>query len=156
MGPGLVTATFDKPVQYLQPVLSAIEARYKTLGINSEGEHKQIIITADTGFGGEENMKYLHKQEINAYIPDNQFRSRDPRYQHRLDKPERKRETKHALIIPANEFSFDPLAVTCLCPAGKEMRLRSVHEDEHANEKAFFEGRLTDCRCCSKRRTVYA
>jgi len=25
-------------------------------------------------------MKYLHENNINAYIPDNQFRSRDPKF----------------------------------------------------------------------------
>lgn len=63
------------PEQYaLQPVLLPIEERYGKLGINSKGKHKEIVITVDTGFGGEENMTYLHKEEINAYIPDNQFR----------------------------------------------------------------------------------
>jgi len=35
----------------LQPVLAAIETRYEALGINSDRDHKDIIITADTGFG---------------------------------------------------------------------------------------------------------
>jgi hypothetical protein len=26
------------------------------------------------------NMKYLHERQINGYIPDNQFRSRDPKF----------------------------------------------------------------------------
>nr|WP_040480631.1 hypothetical protein [Halomonas boliviensis] len=26
------------------------------------------------------NMKYLHEQQINGDIPDNQFRSRDPKF----------------------------------------------------------------------------
>ena len=135
----------------LQPVLSAIESRYEKLSINSNGDHKDITITADTGFGGEDNMKFLYEQEIDAVIPDNAFRSRDPRHQHRLHKPERKRKTKHALIIPASEFTFDPVGLTCRCPADKEMRLLGLRDDQHGNSKAFFEGYLTDCRSCPKR-----
>jgi len=84
-------------------------------------------------------------------IPDNQFRSRDPRQQHRLDKSERKRKTKYVVTIPASEFTFDTVAQSCQCPAGKDMRLKSIRDDQHGNNKAYFEGYLGDCRSCSKR-----
>jgi|TARA_A100001518_G_C1225722_1_gene74128 hypothetical protein len=32
------------------------------------------------------NMKYLHERQINGYIPDNQFRSRDPKFADQKDK----------------------------------------------------------------------
>ena len=35
----------------------------------------ETIVTADTGFANEQNMKYLKEEGINAYLPDNQFRS---------------------------------------------------------------------------------
>ena len=64
----------------LQPVIEKIDDRFKRLGI-SEGIYAEgTIITADTGFANEANMKYLHENEINAYIPDNKFRSRDPKF----------------------------------------------------------------------------
>jgi len=36
--------------------------------------------TIDTGFANETNNEYLYKERINAYIPDNRFRSRDPKF----------------------------------------------------------------------------
>ncbi len=44
------------------------------------------MITADTGFANVANMKYPHERQINSYVPDNKFRSRDPKFQNQKDK----------------------------------------------------------------------
>ena len=64
----------------LKPVLEAIQKRFRRLGISKDILGEQAIITADTGFSNEDNMRYLHEANINAYIPDNRFRARDPRF----------------------------------------------------------------------------
>jgi single-stranded DNA-specific DHH superfamily exonuclease len=37
-----------------------------------------VVLTADTGFSSEANMQYLFEENINAVIPDHQFRKRNP------------------------------------------------------------------------------
>ena len=133
----------------LKPILKAIRDRYERQGIPV---NKDVVITADTGFANEDNMQYLHDEKVNAYVPDNQFRSRDPRYQGRLDKPERQRRGKHKAIIPASEFDIDVIDESCRCPAGNAMQLKRKGKDRHGNQKLYFEGRLSDCRSCSKRK----
>ncbi len=64
----------------LKPVLEAIKARYQRIGISGDIYQQGTIITADTGFANEDNMEYLHENKINGYIPDNKFRSRDPKF----------------------------------------------------------------------------
>ena len=134
----------------LKPVLEGIEARYQRLGIN-EKVLTETIVTADTGFANEANMQYLHDNKINGYIPDNQFRSRDPKFDNRKEKhPNRVRpERKQRDQIAASEFTFDPINKSCICPTGENMWLRREGEDEHGNPKLFFEGRLSKCRECS-------
>jgi len=39
-------------------------------------------------------------------------------------------------------FTFDPIGMTCHCPAGEAISFRGQHKDSNGNEKAFFEGRL--------------
>ena len=63
--------------QTLQPVLERIEERLQRLDISNDIYKEGLVVTADTGFANEAN---LHEREIDAYIPDNQFRSRDPRF----------------------------------------------------------------------------
>jgi len=134
----------------LQPVLEKVADRYQRMGIDDQ-LLKKVIITADTGFANEANMKYLHENNINGYIPDNQFRSRDPKFQDRKAKhPQWKRQDRKSRhLIPASEFNFDPVDKTCVCPSGEAMWLRRDGIDPSGHPKLFFEGRLTKCRACS-------
>jgi len=136
----------------LQPVLETIEERYRRLGINDDIYQAETIVTADTGFANEANMAYLNEHNINAYIPDNQFRSRDPKFSNQKSKYGKRRnhsKKKAKAVIPANEFRFDPTDKTCVCPAGENMWLKKEGIDQRGNHKVFFEGRLTKCRHCA-------
>lgn len=137
----------------LQPVLNAIQTRYQRLGIRENLYRDGAIVTADTGYANEANMRYLHDHGINGYIPDNQFRSRDPKFTGykttHSTRPSTTRQEKITKdVIPASKFAFDPVKKTCTCPAGEAMWLRGEHEDEHGHHKLFFEGRLSKCRSC--------
>ena len=72
--------------QTLKPVLEPFQNRFKRLAIDDDILQSKTIITADTGFANEANMQYLHDNDINAYIPDNQFRSRDPKFANQKQK----------------------------------------------------------------------
>ncbi len=134
----------------LQPVLEAIKERYKRLDINDDIYGAGVIVTADTGFANEDNMEYLHSEGIDGYIPDNQFRSRDPKFDKQKEKHKRpsraKPDANH--VIPASEFNFDPIILSCKCPAGKTLHSDGTKKDKQGNLKAFFRGRLKHCRDC--------
>jgi len=138
--------------QTLKPVTNAVKRRYQTLGLSENVYKEGIIVTADTGFANEQNMRYLHEEGINGYVPDNQFRSRDPRfteqkkrYGKRHQKPKYEQSVK---VIPSSEFIFDPIDLSCHCPTGNKIRFRGVREDIAGNQRATFEGRLSQCRSC--------
>ncbi|AHK14987.1 IS1182 family transposase [Thalassolituus oleivorans] len=138
----------------LKPVLENIKDRYQRLGIRKDvyaGRYK-VTVTADTGFANEQNMQYLHNNKIDAYIPDNQFRSRDPKFQDQKKKygkrHQEKPKSERRNVIPATEFKFDPTAMTCYCPAGENLSFRGERLSESGQSKAFFEGRLLQCRYC--------
>ena len=135
----------------LKPVLEAIQDRYQRLHISDNLYQTGIIVTADTGFANEANMQYLFEHNINGYIPDNQFRSRDPKFsdqkskygkRHQHDKP------KHATIFSADAFDMNADQKTCRCPAGEKLWLKGEKTDSFGNQKLFFEGRLSRCRQC--------
>ncbi len=62
----------------LKPVLDGIKRRYQRVGISEDILADPGIVAANTGSANEAYYEYLKK--INAYIPDNQFRSRDPKF----------------------------------------------------------------------------
>jgi len=65
----------------LQPVRESLDGCYKRLNIRQKLFNKNTLVNADTGFANEANMQHLHEYRINAYVPDNQFRSKDPKFQ---------------------------------------------------------------------------
>ena len=136
----------------LQPVLNTIQDRFKRLGISKNIYHDTIVVTADTGYANEANMQYLHEQKIDAYIPDNQFRSRDPKFSDQKSKYGKRHQTNKKKtspdVFPPSEFTLNPVTKTCTCPAGEDLWLRSERDDQHGNHKLFFEGRLSKCRSC--------
>jgi len=136
----------------LQPILNSIQSRFKRLNISDNIYQTGTIVTADTGFANEANMKYLHEKQINGYIPDNQFRSRDPKFSEQKTKYGKRHQenktNKRKQTIPASEFEFDPVELTCICPAGEILSFRKVVEGNTGKSTAYFEGRLLQCRHC--------
>src|SRR5690606_17057090 len=112
----------------LEPILTGVKNRYARTGISENIYKEDIIVTADTGFSNDTNNQYLKDQGINAYIPDNRFRSRDKNFTQQKDKyGKRHRDTLKGIksVIPSSEFHFDKERKTCRCPEGNEMWLSS-------------------------------
>jgi transposase len=138
----------------LKPVLEGIQDRFKRLAISDDILKTQTIITADTGFANEKNMQYLHTNGINAYIPDNRFRSRDPKFneqKHKYGQRHQDKKARKKTVIPASEFSFDPVTNTCVCPSGERISFRGIRDNEQGIKIAYFEGKLLQCRNCDKK-----
>ena len=135
----------------LQPILEAIEDRYQRLGFSEHLYQDDIIVTADTGFANEDNMKYLIKNKINGYIPDNQFRSRDPKFKDHKTKYKNNavKKAKPNSKFTTTDFKFNAKYLTCTCPAGEQISFRCKRTDKNNNVKVFFEGRLLQCRNCT-------
>lgn len=139
----------------LQPITEAIKDRYQRLKISEDIYQTGTIVTADTGFANEANMQYLHESNINGFIPDNQFRSRDPKFADQKSKygkrHQHQKNNRQTDVIPASEFSFDPVALSCQCPAGHMISYLGTRKDQEGNPKAFFKGKLLQCRHCDKK-----
>lgn len=135
----------------LKPMLDGITEHYQKTGMHQNILSEHVVVTADTGFANESNYQYLKEEGINAYIPDNQFRSRDPKFKHQKTKHgKRHRDTLVGIkeVIPTSEFTFNLKKKTCICPAGNEMWLHSDYSMGPGRRKLAFEGKLTDCRNC--------
>ncbi len=134
----------------LKPVIESIRARYKRIGISDDIIADQVVITADTGFSNESNNKYLKSIGVNAYIPDNQFRSRDKKFDHqkvKYGKRHRDEFKNVKKIIPSSKFHFDQKDKTCICPNNEFMTLIG-EERKDGKVKLLFQGRVSSCRGC--------
>lgn len=137
----------------LKPILQNIKERFKRTGISKDIFKTNTIVTADTGFANEANIAYIRDEKINGYIPDNQFRSRDPKFAGQKEKYGKRHQEKPKIrdVIPATEFAFDVKKKTCICPEGKQMTGPREKKDTAGNTKFYFEGRLSDCRQCPRK-----
>jgi len=136
----------------LQPVIEAVKNR-----LDKRHDHSltDTIFTADTGFACEANMAWLYQNQINAFVPDNRFRSRDPKFAGQKAKYGARHtqgwgnpKTTSNNLFRKTDFSFDPIAKSCTCPSGKTMWINHEGLDQQGNHKITFEGKITDCRHC--------
>ncbi len=63
----------------LEPMVDQVRDNLKSIG-NKKDVFKETKLTADSGFHNEANIKMLTENGIDAYVADNQFRKRDPRF----------------------------------------------------------------------------
>ena len=134
----------------LKPMLDGVQSRYQNANLHSDILRSGMVVTADTGFANDENYEYLEEENIDAVIPDQHFRQRDPRFKEQKSKyGKRNQENKKNVkgVIPASEFRFNKRKKTCVCPQGNDMWLKN-EINQKGKIKLFFEGCLTDCRAC--------
>ena len=116
------------------------------------------VITADAGYHSEENLKKLAAMEVQALIADNRMRSRDERFasqgRHKeLPDPlyDKSHTEKKTTTYQPNEFTYDPEAQTCVCPAGKSLYGNGSHCLTNGLVSVRFRGAERDCVPCSHR-----
>jgi hypothetical protein len=135
--------------ELLLPVTEAIQPVVK------EG----TVLCADSGYHSEENLKELEDKGIEAFIPDNLYRQRDPRYagqEQHTAKPEAlwdkspKPPNKPKLFQPA-DFKVAADFSHCICPAGKRLYRNGGNCNIGGRQAIKFTGAQRDCQNCPKR-----
>jgi transposase len=96
-------------------------------------------VSADGGFGNEENLDYLAGKNICGYVPYHEF------YQERRKKWREKVQLK--------DFQIDMENKTCRCPAGKELLWEGYRRTKTASGyervAARFKAQPADCAGCA-------
>ena len=116
------------------------------------------LITADSGYHSDANLKALAEQGRPALIADNQMRKRDERFKDQArykatpdplyDKAHPKKTATH---YRPHDFSYDADAGTCVCPAGKSLYQNGANCHHNGHLAVKFQGALRDCLPCTQR-----
>ena len=116
------------------------------------------LITADAGYHSEANLRALAAQGRPALIADNGMRQRDERFatqvrhQQGPDPLHDKTRTIHTLPrYQPHDFAYDPVARTCVCPAGKSLYRKGKDLVVKGYRGAQFRGVKRDCVPCAHR-----
>ena len=111
-------------------------------------------VTADTGYFSKENLGYLSREGIDAYIPDTQFRKREPSLEgrERYNRPtDRMKTTRGRKYFGPDDFALECETGRLICPA-KEWLYRSG-QPVRINGHIFqtYAGRDSKCPNCHLR-----
>ena len=131
------------------PMLEGTRQRFEAIGEKSD-VLKNAVVSADSGFHTEANVKYLFESGIDGYVADHLFRKRDPRFatagRHR---PIRER-TKAEHFLP-RDFIYDADTKTCICPAGQFLYQNGSRCVIGGREAVKFTGAQRVCGPCALR-----
>jgi transposase len=78
------------------------------------------IFTADSNYHDPTNLKKCEEEKLDAYIPDKQFRNRDPRFQN-----DNRRQRRRVGRFTLKDFQHDKENDAYLCPGRKVLKLRA-------------------------------
>ncbi len=116
------------------------------------------MITADAGYHSEANLRQLAELKLNALIADNGMRKRDERFagqarhQTRPDPlHDKSAKPKPAKLYSPKDFHYDPVAQTCVCPAGKKLYRNGSDCVFRGYAAVKFHGTVRDCVPCDQR-----
>jgi hypothetical protein len=106
-------------------------------------------LTADSSYHSFHSLAACREEQIDACIPDLQFRKRDPRFA----KQERFQARPHAKPDPFTlaDFSFDPDKQVYRCPQGKELTCHARNQVNRYRTYDIYHARKEDCAACPLR-----
>ena len=115
-------------------------------------------LVADAGYHSAKNLEQLEARGIDAFIADNQYRQRDPRYRNQgrhKAKPDplwdkRPVDDKPRLFRP-QDFRPAPDLSHCVCPAGQKLYRNGSNCNLGGRRAVKFTGSKTSCGACALR-----
>jgi transposase len=114
--------------RHLEEALDGIKENCQKSGIDNKIYNK-VAVTADTGFHSEVNMKMICERNIDAFIPDNQFRKRDVRFsdvrKYKTSRVANWKPKKGKRYFMPEDFHLDEMTGKLICPDGNPMKLKS-------------------------------
>ena len=108
----------------MEPMLDSAKEKLEAIGKEEPFKDKQV--SADTGYYSVTNLESCESHEVDAYVPDPQFRKRDVRFEdagrHRrsVDKRHERYKSKKRWFT-VDDFHFDNQTGKLMCPAGEAL-----------------------------------
>jgi transposase len=128
----------------LPPVIDGAKENLQQIG-KSPDYFEGKILTADSNYHSIPNLNKCNQEKLDAYIPDNQFRTRDERFVSRVGyRPSSKKFTFH-------DFRYDRKKDEYLCPNGKRLKRLGKPSKHKGKLLRRYISEETDCRACNLR-----
>jgi transposase len=127
------------------PMVTGAKENLKTLG-HSEDCLEGKVLVADSNYSSPANLEVCEKEKLDAYIPDKDFRTRDPRFatQERWKFPRGKR-------LGLEDFQYREERDEYLCPNGKILHRIGKKSMAYGKMRRRYVADREDCGQCDFR-----
>ena len=129
--------------KHLEPMVDGAKANMQKIG-QSADYFKGKILTADTNYHNQSNLKKCHDEQLDAYIPDLKFRNRDSRF---ATRPRNKPKKRKKFVL--EDFKHTKAADHYICPNGKVLKLNVKRHTSDHNIYRRYMAEEKDCAGCS-------
>jgi transposase len=109
--------------EHVLPMIDGAKENIKAIGL-AEDYFKGKEFTADSNYHSTVNLKKCNDEELDAYIPDVNFRKRDPRFKDQNRYKPVKKKRKHFKL---EDFTYNQATDSYTCPNGEKLTLRARH-----------------------------
>jgi hypothetical protein len=106
----------DRIITMCRPVIDGAKENMQAIG-HAEDYFEETIVSADTAYHSSESIKKCAEEKIDAYIPDKDFRKRDPRFAGKAPLTTNRRKQ-----FSRDDFQYDAAVDQYICPNGKRLR----------------------------------
>jgi transposase len=130
---------------HVAPVIDGAKENMAAIG-QAEDYFAETLLTADTGYHSSASVQKCEDEKIDAYIPDKDYRKRDPRFsvQPRSTAQRRKQFSRE-------DFQYDEAVNQYICPNGKRLRHNTSKSRVGGIIYRRYHARATDCAGCTLR-----
>ncbi len=139
----------------MEPMLDGTKDKLEAIGW--EKPLKDMLISADTGYYSVKNLEACKGFEVDAYVPDPQFRKRDVRfadagrYRRSVDKRHERYKSKKRWFS-VEDFKLDDRTGKLICPAGHGLYVSNRNFYTAKGYKGIaYQAPKTACRDCELR-----
>ena len=133
---------------HVPPMLAGALANLQSLG-QEANYFKGKVLTADSNYHTQVNLKECQELGLDAYIPDRKFRNRDPRFA-----TQKRRQVRRFTL---KDFHHDEVLDRYICPNGKVLRLAVKQVLTHGHRYRKYLAAEENCQNCPLRpRCIYA
>jgi transposase len=133
--------------QNLTQIMPRAKATMQALGHGEDGFHDTTWL-ADSSYFSDGNLETCDEEHLNAYIPDDNFRKRDPQFANQDRYKPKKTKKKKKKRFGNEDFTYDEATQGYRCPNGKILRLKArEHRVRHRTYRRYVSDEQ-DCQAC--------
>ena len=130
---------------HLKPVIDGAKENMVAIG-HTEEYFKDKILSADTSYHSTENIKKCKEEQIDAYIPDKEYRKRHPELSIKeTSKASRKKKYQR------EDFFYNDKTDQYECPQGKLLKCNAARVKINGIVYRRYTANTIDCETCTTR-----